>query len=81
MHCAGCNAQVPISLVYREDLVKLDGSDPMLLDCYGSYEVCNDPYFSSTRLTLIDRGFVFAVAHVRGGGEMGRHWWGEPPLK
>jgi len=67
--------KVPISLVYREDLVKLDGSDPMLLDCYGSYEVCNDPYFSSTRLTLIDRGFVFAVAHVRGGGEMGRHWY------
>jgi len=66
---------VPISLVYREDLVKLDGSDPMLLDCYGSYEICNDPYFSSTRLTLIDRGFIFAVAHVRGGGEMGRFWY------
>lgn len=66
--------QVPISLVYRKDLAKLDGSDPLLLNGYGSYESCNDPYFSSVRLSLIDRGFVFAIAHVRGGGEMGRFW-------
>lgn len=66
--------QVPISLVYRTDLAKLDGSDPMLLNAYGSYEICNDPDFRSTRLSLIDRGFVFAIAHVRGGGEMGRRW-------
>ena len=42
---------------------------------YGSYEICNDPYLSANRLSLIDRGFVFALAHVRGGGEMGRNWY------
>lgn len=67
--------QVPVSVVYRKDLAKLDGSDPMLLDGYGSYEICNDPYFSSNRLSLVDRGWVFAIAHVRGGGEMGRRWY------
>ena len=41
----------------------------------GSYEVCNDPYFSSNRLSLVDRGFIFAIAHARGGGEMGRQWY------
>ncbi|PNH09868.1 Protease 2 [Tetrabaena socialis] len=44
----------------------------MLLDGYGSYEISNDPYFVSTRLSILDRGFIFAIAHVRGGGEMGR---------
>lgn len=48
---------------------------PMLLDGYGSYEICNDPYFSSNRLTLVDRGWVFAIAHIRGGGELGRRWY------
>ncbi|KAL4433270.1 hypothetical protein ABPG77_003318 [Micractinium sp. CCAP 211/92] len=67
--------RVPISLVYRTDLAKLDGSDAMLLDAYGSYEICNDPDFRSTRLSLIDRGVTFAIAHVRGGGEMGRRWY------
>lgn len=67
--------KVPISLVYRRDLAKLDGSDPMLLDAYGSYEVPNDPDFRSTRLSLVDRGFIFGIAHVRGGGEMGRRWY------
>ncbi len=67
--------QVPISIVYRTDLVKLDGSDPMLLDAYGSYEISNDADFRSSRLSLVDRGFVFGIAHVRGGGEMGRTWY------
>ncbi|PSC70317.1 Protease 2 [Micractinium conductrix] len=67
--------QVPISLVYRTDLAKLDGSDPLLLDAYGSYEAANDPDFRPSRLSLIDRGFTFAIAHVRGGGEMGRRWY------
>ncbi|GJZ89837.1 protease 2 [Tanacetum coccineum] len=67
--------QVPISIVYRKDLVKLDGSDPMLLYGYGSYEVCVDPSFKASRLSLLDRGFTFAIAHIRGGGEMGRKWY------
>ncbi|MEW5300193.1 MAG: hypothetical protein WDW36_003139 [Sanguina aurantia] len=67
--------KVPISIVYRKGAVKLDGSDPMLLNGYGSYEISNDPYFTSQRLTLLDRGFVFAIAHTRGGGEMGRQWY------
>lgn len=67
--------RVPISLVYRADLARRDGSDPFLLDGYGAYEVCNDPDFRSTRLSLLDRGVGFAIAHVRGGGEMGRRWY------
>ncbi|KAG6556548.1 hypothetical protein Mapa_001487 [Marchantia paleacea] len=67
--------QIPISLVYRKDLVKLDGSDPLLLYGYGSYEICIDPDFQSKRLSLLDRGLVFAIAHIRGGGEMGRKWY------
>ncbi|KAK7280658.1 hypothetical protein RJT34_25724 [Clitoria ternatea] len=66
---------IPISIVYRKDLVKLDGSDPLLLYGYGSYEACIDPGFKSARLSLLDRGFVYAIAHVRGGGEMGRQWY------
>ena len=64
---------VPISLVYRKDLKK-DGQNPTLLMGYGAYGMTNDPYFSSARLSLLDRGFVFAVAHVRGGGEGGYQW-------
>eukprot|EP00250_Pteridium_aquilinum_P010436 c19386_g1_i1 orf=41-2374(+) len=67
--------QVPISIVYRKNIVKLDGTDPLFLYGYGSYEVCIEPEFRSNRLALIDRGFVYAVAHIRGGGEMGRKWY------
>jgi len=62
------------SPICRKDAAKLDGSDPLLLNGYGSYEISNDPYFSSNRLCLLDRGWVFAMAHIRGGGEMGRYW-------
>lgn len=72
---ASDGTKVPMSIVYKQGLVKLDGSDPLLLNGYGSYEVCNDPYLSGNRLSLIDRGFIFALAHVRGGGEMGRNWY------
>jgi oligopeptidase B len=65
---------VPISLVCRRGQ-ELDGSAPCLLYGYGSYEITIDPAFSQTRLNLLERGFVFAIAHVRGGGEMGRPWY------
>jgi oligopeptidase B len=66
-------SKVPISLVCRRQ-EQLDGSAPCLLYGYGSYEYPIDPGFSLTRLNLLQRGFVFAIAHVRGGGEMGRSW-------
>ncbi|XP_019266762.1 PREDICTED: uncharacterized protein LOC109244172 [Nicotiana attenuata] len=67
--------QIPISIIYRKNLVKLDGSDPLLLYGYGSYEICIDPTFKASRLSLLDRGFIYAIAHIRGGGEMGRQWY------
>ncbi|KAG1666918.1 hypothetical protein FOA52_005978 [Chlamydomonas sp. UWO 241] len=67
--------KVPISIVYKKDAVKLDGTDNCLLYGYGSYEICIDPWFSSDRLSLLNRGFVFAIGHIRGGGEMGRLWY------
>ena len=66
--------RVPISIVYRNGVAR-DGSAPALLYGYGSYEASMDPGFSSIRLSLLDRGFVYAIAHVRGGGEMGRQWY------
>jgi oligopeptidase B len=65
--------RVPISLVYRKGR-KLDGSAPMVLQGYGAYGLTSDPAFSSNRLSLLDRGVTFAIAHVRGGGEMGKPW-------
>jgi oligopeptidase B len=70
---------VPISLIYKKGLPR-DGSAPFLLYGYGSYELSLDPYFSIPRISLLDRGFGFAVAHVRGGGEMGRRWYTEGKL-
>ena len=66
--------EVPLSIVVRRG-VKRDGTAPALLYGYGSYEHSIDPYFSVPRLSLLDRGVVFAIAHVRGGGEMGRRWY------
>jgi oligopeptidase B len=70
--------QVPISLVYRRDRRVERG--PLMLTGYGAYEHSNDPMFDPARLSLLDRGFVFAIAHVRGGGEMGRRWYEEGKL-
>jgi oligopeptidase B len=64
--------RVPMSIVYRRDRVQ---GGPALLYGYGSYEASMDPGFSSIRLSLLDRGFVFAIAHIRGGGELGRRWY------
>ena len=71
--------RVPISLVARKGVPR-DGSAPLLLYGYGSYENSYDPYFSIARLSLLDRGVVFAIAHVRGGGEMGRRWYEDGKL-
>jgi oligopeptidase B len=67
-------ARIPVSLVYRRGFVR-DGTAPLLLYAYGAYGLSMDPAFSSPRLSLLDRGFVFAIAHVRGGQEMGRGWY------
>jgi len=70
---AGDGTKVPISLLHKKGL-KRDGSAPLLLNGYGSYGAPNDPDFSSVLLSLVDRGYVVAIAHIRGGGEMGRGW-------
>lgn len=67
-------AEVPVSMVYRKGFEK-DGTQPLLLYGYGSYGSSMEPYFSSVRLSLLDRGFAFAIAHIRGGEEMGRQWY------
>jgi oligopeptidase B len=66
--------KVPISMVYRKGIEK-NGKNPLLLYAYGSYGISMDPYFSSTRLSLLDRGFIFAIAHIRGGEDLGRQWY------
>lgn len=71
--------RVPVSLVYRKGQAR-DGSNPLLLYGYGSYGASMDPYFTSVRLSLLDRGFIYAIAHVRGGQEMGRQWYEDGKL-
>lgn len=71
--------KVPISMVYRKGLKK-DSSNPLLLYAYGSYGASMDPYFSSIRLSLLDRGFIFAIAHIRGGEDLGREWYEDGKL-
>jgi oligopeptidase B len=66
--------EVPISIVYRRDFNR-DGTQPLYLYGYGSYGASIDPGFSTNRLSLLDRGFVYAIAHIRGGSELGRHWY------
>jgi oligopeptidase B len=76
---ASDGTRVPISLVWRKG-TRRDATPPCLLYGYGSYEASIDPSFSISRLSLLDRGFVYAIAHVRGGGEMGRHWYEDGKL-
>lgn len=70
---------IPISLVYRKGLVK-DGNNPLLLYGYGSYGITKEPLFSPVRLSLLDRGFIYAIAHVRGGQILGRKWYEDGKL-
>jgi oligopeptidase B len=70
---------IPISLVYRKG-VKKDGNNPLFLTGYGSYGYSYDASFRSDRLSLLDRGFVCAIAHIRGGQEMGRYWYEDGKL-
>lgn len=72
--------KIPISIMYKKGTV-LNGQNPTLLYGYGSYGISMDPTFSQTRFSLLDRGFVFAIAHIRGGGENGRPWYDEGKLK
>jgi oligopeptidase B len=72
---AADGTQVPISLVYQLPLERLGGPRPLLLNGYGAYGISYDPSFSSSSLSLLDRGFVVAIAHIRGGEEMGRPWY------
>jgi oligopeptidase B len=71
--------KVPISMVYRKELQK-DGQNPLLLYAYGSYGHSMDAHFSSTRLSLLDRGFIYAIAHIRGGEDLGRQWYEDGKL-
>ena len=67
--------RVPVALVYRRDLFRRDGTAPLLQYGYGAYGISSDPVFSSSLLSLLDRGFVYAIAQVRGGQERGRRWY------
>jgi oligopeptidase B len=71
--------KIPISIVYKKGLEK-NGKNPLLLYGYGSYGASTDASFASTRLTLLNRGFVYAIAHIRGGQEMGRQWYEDGKL-
>jgi oligopeptidase B len=71
--------KVPVSIVYRKGF-KRDGTAPLMQYAYGSYGISTDPAFSVSRLSLLDRGFVYAIAHIRGGQEMGRRWYDDGRL-
>ncbi|MBD3403049.1 prolyl oligopeptidase family serine peptidase [candidate division GN15 bacterium] len=73
-------AAIPMSVVYKTDLFTKDGGNPLYLYGYGAYGINMDPWFSSSRLSLLNRGFVFVIPHIRGGGELGRYWYDEGKL-
>jgi oligopeptidase B len=73
------NTKIPISIVYKKG-IKKDGTSPLLLYAYGSYGISMEPVFGTTRLSLLDRGFIYAIAHIRGGQEMGRSWYEDGKL-
>lgn len=71
--------KIPMSMIYRKGIA-LNGKNPLLLYAYGSYGSSMTPYFSSVRLSLLDRGFIYVIAHIRGGEEMGRYWYEDGKL-
>jgi oligopeptidase B len=73
------NTKIPISIVYRKG-IKKDGTSPLLLYGYGSYAISTEPVFNSARLSLLNHGFIYAIAHIRGGQEMGRSWYEDGKL-
>jgi oligopeptidase B len=77
---ASDGVSVPIVVAYKTALFKGDGSNPMMLEGYGAYGIPSDPHFSSVNLSLLNRGFVYAMAQVRGGGELGRWWYEDGKL-
>jgi oligopeptidase B len=74
------SVQIPLSIVYRKDLFKQDGSNPLFLYAYGSYGISTSADFDQTIVSLLDRGFVYAIAHIRGGQELGRKWYEDGKL-
>ena len=72
--------EVPVSLLYRKGTPR-DGSAPLYLYGYGAYGATMDPYFRTTILSMVDRGFVYAIAHIRGGAELGYHWYESGKLR
>jgi oligopeptidase B len=76
---AGDGEAIPVAVVYRKGTA-LDGTAPLLQYGYGAYGISSDPVFSSTLLSLLDRGFVYAIAQVRGGQELGRRWYDDGRL-
>src|SRR5208283_6006145 len=70
---AAAGAQIPLSVVYRHDTPR-DGTAPLLLYAYGSYGISMPVTFSSNRLSLLDRGVIYVIGHIRGGGELGKPW-------
>ncbi|MBI4924963.1 MAG: S9 family peptidase, partial [Bdellovibrio sp.] len=71
--------KIPLSIVYKKG-IKNNGNNPLLIYGYGSYGISTDPSFSADALSLLDRGFIFAIAHIRGGSEMGRQWYEDGKL-
>lgn len=76
---ANDGTMIPVSIVYKKGLNK-NGKNPTLQYAYGSYGISMDPYFSTARLSLLDRGFIYVIAHIRGGQEMGRQWYEDGKL-
>jgi len=72
---ASDGTKIPVSLAYKRSMLRKDGSNPLYLYAYGSYGASSEPFFNSSIISMLDRGFVYAIAHIRGGQELGREWY------